>query len=71
MNKYLCAVIAVLVSILLAIAGWWVNRVNTAMEVVVQLQFQSHYLNGEVKAAPVQPPSREQVAEVLNAAAKK
>lgn len=56
MNKYLCAVIGAMFTILFAIGTWWVSRVEKNIGVTEQLAFKDHYLNGNIAAAPVATP---------------
>lgn len=73
-NKILLWIIGALVSGIFSIAvligGWWVGKVNASMDVTTQLQYRSLYIYGDLKAAPVATPSKEQVEQVLNAAKK-
>lgn len=54
-TKILYAIIASLLSVLLTIGTWWVVKVNGKLEVVDQLHYRSLYLDGPIKAAPLQP----------------
>lgn len=56
MNKVLMAVIAAMWAILFTAGTWWVGRAEKKFDLVDQLAFKDHYLNGSISAAPVKTP---------------
>lgn len=57
MNKVLMAVIAAMWAILFAVGGWWCFRAEGYFKIVEQLHWRDYYLNGDIKAVPLDKPT--------------